>query len=288
MVLLWRLLWKSAPFPPHHPPSPEYTDAQNRTDRYESWIITVIKVECEESNLALPFFSSYLKFCVFTQSLKWSFICQGPLPLILRQCLEHWMLFCRYSGDRTGVLVLQWKLDLRSEFSNKSFIKNKERIGKIVKNLSLSACLCSFSPLLSQGNWTLDGLCLLTADPNSECEKVEFVNLVLLFCEFIRHDVFSHDAYMCTLISRGDLSVTASTRPRSPAGENTDEHYPKDHDMKMEVRSWEGPPPWTWTVLGITFGKVACWWKGDGFSVVVSCFKAHLLLLLTDTTKFGL
>uniref|UniRef100_A0A8C9I221 Mediator complex subunit 12L n=1 Tax=Piliocolobus tephrosceles TaxID=591936 RepID=A0A8C9I221_9PRIM len=75
------------------------------------------------------------------------------------------------------------------------------------------------------------------SDPNSECEKVEFVNLVLLFCEFIRHDVFSHDAYMCTLISRGDLSVTASTRPRSPAGENADEHYSKDHDVKMEIFS---------------------------------------------------
>lgn len=84
--------------------------------------------------------------------------------------------------------------------------------------------------------------CLSTADPNSECEKVEFVNLVLLFCEFIRHDVFSHDAYMCTLISRGDLSVTASTRPRSPTGENADEHYPKDHDVKMEVWPWGGVP----------------------------------------------
>ncbi|KAB0356075.1 hypothetical protein FD754_000231, partial [Muntiacus muntjak] len=75
------------------------------------------------------------------------------------------------------------------------------------------------------------------SDPNSECEKVEFVNLVLLFCEFIRHDVFSHDAYMCTLISRGDLSVTASTRPRSPAGENPDEHYPKEHARKMEEQT---------------------------------------------------
>lgn len=74
------------------------------------------------------------------------------------------------------------------------------------------------------------------ADPNSECEKVEFVNLVLLFCEFIRHDVFSHDAYMCTLISRGDLSVTAS------AGESADEHYSKDHDMKMEVYPWAWCP----------------------------------------------
>ena len=88
----------------------------------------------------------------------------------------------------------------------------------------------------------LGWICFFTADPNSECEKVEFVNLVLLFCEFIRHDVFSHDAYMCTLISRGDLSITASTRPRSPAGENADENYPKDHDAKMEVWPWEGCP----------------------------------------------
>lgn len=34
-----------------------------------------------------------------------------------------------------------------------------------------------------------------------------FTNLVHLFAELIRHDVFSHDAYMCTLISRGDLNV---------------------------------------------------------------------------------
>lgn len=32
-----------------------------------------------------------------------------------------------------------------------------------------------------------------------------FTNLVHLFAELTRHDVFSHDAYMCTLISRGDL-----------------------------------------------------------------------------------
>lgn len=77
----------------------------------------------------------------------------------------------------------------------------------------------------------------MSADPNSEYEKTEFVNLVLLFGEFIRHDVFSHDAYMCTLISRGDLSVTAASRARSPTGENMDEHYSKEHDVKLEVRS---------------------------------------------------
>jgi mediator of RNA polymerase II transcription subunit 12 len=35
--------------------------------------------------------------------------------------------------------------------------------------------------------------------------KNQFKNLVHLFSELIRNDVFSHDAYMCTLISRGDL-----------------------------------------------------------------------------------
>ncbi|XP_072852174.2 mediator of RNA polymerase II transcription subunit 12-like protein isoform X3 [Pogona vitticeps] len=75
------------------------------------------------------------------------------------------------------------------------------------------------------------------SDPNSDYEKMEFLNLVLLFCEFIRHDVFSHDAYMCTLISRGDLSVTAASRSRSPAGETMDEQYAREQDMKLEIFS---------------------------------------------------
>uniref|UniRef100_A0A803SRV1 Mediator complex subunit Med12 domain-containing protein n=1 Tax=Anolis carolinensis TaxID=28377 RepID=A0A803SRV1_ANOCA len=74
------------------------------------------------------------------------------------------------------------------------------------------------------------------SDPNSEYEKMEFVNLVLLFCEFVRHDVFSHDAYMCTLISRGDLSATTASRSRSPTEENMDEQYAREHDVKLEVR----------------------------------------------------
>lgn len=73
------------------------------------------------------------------------------------------------------------------------------------------------------------------ADPSSDLEKTEFVNLVLLFSEFTRRDVFSHDAYMCTLISRGDLSITAAPRPRSPNGAAVGEHYSKDRDVKLEV-----------------------------------------------------
>lgn len=48
----------------------------------------------------------------------------------------------------------------------------------------------------------------------------EFGNLVLLFSELIRQDVFSHDTYMCTLISRGDLATgTPDLKADSSFGE---------------------------------------------------------------------
>lgn len=47
---------------------------------------------------------------------------------------------------------------------------------------------------------------VLDEGPNaSPGNRQQFANLVHLFGELIRRDVFSHDAYMCTLISRGDL-----------------------------------------------------------------------------------
>lgn len=45
--------------------------------------------------------------------------------------------------------------------------------------------------------------------------KTKFTNLVHLFSELIRYDVFCHDAYMCTLISRGDLLNEVSTTQAS-------------------------------------------------------------------------
>ncbi|KAK9870736.1 hypothetical protein WA026_008304 [Henosepilachna vigintioctopunctata] len=58
-------------------------------------------------------------------------------------------------------------------------------------------------------------------------KKTAFSNLVHLFSELIRRDVFSHDAYMCTLISRGDLSGLE---------EITDVTHPKieDHSQAMD------------------------------------------------------
>ncbi|XP_062528646.1 mediator of RNA polymerase II transcription subunit 12 isoform X2 [Bombyx mori] len=58
---------------------------------------------------------------------------------------------------------------------------------------------------------------VLDESPNAPPgNRQQFANLVHLFGELIRRDVFSHDAYMCTLISRGDL--ISPTEPTSTIG----------------------------------------------------------------------
>lgn len=83
----------------------------------------------------------------------------------------------------------------------------------------------------------LNPLCPSAAEPGNESERVEFSNLVLLFCELIRHDVFSHNIYICTLISRGDLaSESHLPRPRSPSDEPSDESERKEQDAGSSVK----------------------------------------------------
>nr|XP_020742220.1 mediator of RNA polymerase II transcription subunit 12-like protein isoform X3 [Odocoileus virginianus texanus] len=150
--------------------------------------------------------------------------------------LCEWAVSCKRSGKHRAMAVAKLlekrQADIEAERCGESEVLDEK---ESISSASLAgSSLPVFQNVLLR---FLDTQAPSLSDPDSECEKVEFVNLVLLFCEFIRHDVFSHDAYMCTLISRGDLSVTASTRPRSPAGENPDEHYPKGHDRKMEDES---------------------------------------------------
>ncbi|KAJ8916222.1 hypothetical protein NQ315_016361 [Exocentrus adspersus] len=59
-------------------------------------------------------------------------------------------------------------------------------------------------------------------------KKTAFSNLVHLFAELIRRDVFSHDAYMCTLISRGDLLGPEET------AESISNHHTKMEPMDYD------------------------------------------------------
>uniref|UniRef100_A0A8C3C2Z0 Mediator complex subunit 12L n=1 Tax=Cairina moschata TaxID=8855 RepID=A0A8C3C2Z0_CAIMO len=148
--------------------------------------------------------------------------------------LCEWAVSCKRSGKHRAMAVAKLLEKRQAEIE-------AERCGEsevLDEKESLSSASLTGSSLPVFQNVLLrflDTQAPSLSDPNSDHEKTEFVNLVLLFSEFTRHDVFSHDAYMCTLISRGDLSITATARSRSPNGETVDEHYSKDHDMKMEV-----------------------------------------------------
>lgn len=79
----------------------------------------------------------------------------------------------------------------------------------------------------------LDNDAPICDDNSSPQVKAMFTNLVHLFAELIRHDVFSHDAYMCTLISRGDLLTGGhvghnnapphSNKPATPGNQGLDD-----------------------------------------------------------------
>ncbi|NXL98144.1 MD12L protein, partial [Tyrannus savana] len=149
--------------------------------------------------------------------------------------LCEWAVSCKRSGKHRAMAVAKLLEKRQAEIE-------AERCGEsevLDEKESLSSASLTGSSLPVFQNVLLrflDTQAPSLSDPSSDHEKTEFVNLVLLFSEFTRHDVFSHDAYMCTLISRGDLSLTAAPRPRSPDGEAVDEHYSKDHDVKLEDR----------------------------------------------------
>ncbi|PNF33035.1 hypothetical protein B7P43_G16367 [Cryptotermes secundus] len=81
-----------------------------------------------------------------------------------------------------------------------------------------------FQPLLMR---FLDNDAPILEDNPTAQNRAMFTNLVHLFSELIRHDIFSHDVYMCTLISRGDLNTggpaavashhPTSNKPATPA-----------------------------------------------------------------------
>ncbi|XP_040285885.1 mediator of RNA polymerase II transcription subunit 12-like protein [Bufo bufo] len=145
--------------------------------------------------------------------------------------LCEWAVSCKRSGKHRAMVVAKLlekrQLEIETErCSDSEVLDEKESIS----STSLAgSSLPIFQHILLR---YLDSQAPTLSDPNDEHEKTEFINLVLLFCEFIRHDIFSHDAYMCTLISRGDLSV--SNRSHSPNLEHLDDHYTKDLSVKLE------------------------------------------------------
>ncbi|CAH3150356.1 unnamed protein product [Pocillopora meandrina] len=81
-----------------------------------------------------------------------------------------------------------------------------------------------------------------------------FAQLTLLFGELIRNEVFSHNSYMCTLISRGDLQPTPPVSIPSPPRPviQSIEHPPEADPMGIEECVQEGDAQGGIDIHGLT------------------------------------
>uniref|UniRef100_A0A3P8YKQ4 Mediator complex subunit Med12 domain-containing protein n=1 Tax=Esox lucius TaxID=8010 RepID=A0A3P8YKQ4_ESOLU len=151
--------------------------------------------------------------------------------------LCEWAVCCKRSGRHRAMVVAKLlekrQAEIEAERCGESEVVDEKAS---VSSGSLSAAtLPVFQDVLLQ---FLDTQAPMLTEPGNESERVEFSNLVLLFCELIRHDVFSHNIYMCTLISRGDLASDSHLpRPRSPSDEPSDESERKEQEVGSSVKN---------------------------------------------------
>uniref|UniRef100_A0AAR2L9N0 Mediator complex subunit Med12 domain-containing protein n=1 Tax=Pygocentrus nattereri TaxID=42514 RepID=A0AAR2L9N0_PYGNA len=155
--------------------------------------------------------------------------------------LCEWAVCCKRSGRHRAMVVAKLlekrQTEIEAERCGESEVVDEK--GSVSSGSLSAATVPVFQDVLLQ---FLDTQAPVLTEPGNESERVEFSNLVLLFCELIRHDVFSHNIYMCTLISRGDLASDSHLpRPRSPSDEPSDESERKEQDtgnsVKMEARN---------------------------------------------------
>uniref|UniRef100_A0A3B4B7V0 Mediator complex subunit Med12 domain-containing protein n=1 Tax=Periophthalmus magnuspinnatus TaxID=409849 RepID=A0A3B4B7V0_9GOBI len=149
--------------------------------------------------------------------------------------LCEWAVCCKRSGRHRAMVVAKLlekrQAEIEAERCGESEVVDEK--GSVSSGSLSAATLPVFQDVLLQ---FLDTQAP-TLEPGNESERVEFSNLVLLFYELIRHDVFSHNIYMCTLISRGDLALDAHMpRPRSPSDEPLDESERKEQDANSSVK----------------------------------------------------
>uniref|UniRef100_A0A4W5MDG8 Mediator complex subunit 12 n=1 Tax=Hucho hucho TaxID=62062 RepID=A0A4W5MDG8_9TELE len=140
--------------------------------------------------------------------------------------LCEWAVCSKRSGRHRAMVVAKLlekkQAEIEAERCGESEVVDEK--GSVSSGSLSAATLPVFQDVLLQ---FLDTQAPMLSD--NESERVEFSNQVLLFCELIRHDVFSHNIYMCTLISRGDLASDSHLpRPRSPSDEPSDESERKE------------------------------------------------------------
>uniref|UniRef100_A0A8C9WC47 Mediator complex subunit 12 n=1 Tax=Scleropages formosus TaxID=113540 RepID=A0A8C9WC47_SCLFO len=157
--------------------------------------------------------------------------------------LCEWAVSCKRSGRHRAMVVAKLlekrQAEIEAERCGESEVVDEK--GSVSSGSLSAATVPVFQDVLLQ---FLDTQAPVLTEPGNESERVEFSNLVLLFCELIRHDVFSHNIYMCTLISRGDLASDPHLpRPRSPSEEPSDDMECKEQEAGAGVKMEMFSPP---------------------------------------------
>uniref|UniRef100_A0A8B9TDP4 Mediator complex subunit 12 n=1 Tax=Anas platyrhynchos TaxID=8839 RepID=A0A8B9TDP4_ANAPL len=157
--------------------------------------------------------------------------------------LCEWAVSYKRSGRHRAMVVAKLlekrQAEIEAERCGDSEVVDEK--GSISSGSLSAASAPVFQDVLMQ---FLDTQAPMLTDPGKENEKVEFFNLVLLFCELIRHDVFSHNIYMCTLISRGDLAMDShGPRPPSPFDDPAEEHDRKETEGNSGIKLEMFSPP---------------------------------------------
>lgn len=128
------------------------------------------------------------------------------LDEIVVKILCEWAVSCHRWGEHRAMTVARLLDKRQTEIKNIAdpcHIENDTYNGASVFQTILMHYLDHEAPIL---------------DANSTAQDhTKFINLVHLFCELIRHDVFSHDTYLRTLISRGELSTVPGQKIKTPS-----------------------------------------------------------------------
>ena len=132
-----------------------------------------------------------------TNGSKTEYSPQQDAPIV--EILCEWAVSAERWGEHRAMAVAKLLEKRQMEASGEN--NDSDDKDSVCSNGNGPLALPIFQPLLMKF-LDVDAPVL---DNSSAQSKVQFTNLVHLFSELIRHDVFSHDAYMCTLISRGDL-----------------------------------------------------------------------------------
>ncbi|CAH1781069.1 unnamed protein product [Owenia fusiformis] len=158
----------------------------------------------EIADSSFPLDSLYSKMFNSPQAKDCNDIVQNDAPIVDLLC--QWAVTTERAGDQRAFVVAKLLEKRQAEVQTEKYLENDmiDEKGSPDNEMMIPTGLPIYQ---SQLVTFLDEKAPVLETFETPQNRQAFGNLVLLFAELIRHDVFSHDAYMNLLIARGDLET---------------------------------------------------------------------------------